>query len=83
MNSNIKVVLADPTGSGLFNKIKYGVMFSREESEGTRRRHQVDTVVEGKSSTWREPSPTAALMMAGWPIYRRWHQPHHPELFKG
>lgn len=47
MNTKIQIVLADPTGSGLFNKIKYGVMFAKEETEGTRRRHQVDTVVEG------------------------------------
>ncbi|KAG9050218.1 hypothetical protein FS837_006889 [Tulasnella sp. UAMH 9824] len=44
---SIKVVLADPQGSGLYNKIKFGVMFNAKESEGTRRRHQVDTVVEG------------------------------------
>ncbi|QRC98293.1 hypothetical protein JI435_043730 [Parastagonospora nodorum SN15] len=35
---NIKIVLADPPGSGLYNRVKYG---------GTRRRHQVDTIVEG------------------------------------
>lgn len=28
-------------------KVKHGVMFDIKESEGTRRRHQVDTVVEG------------------------------------
>jgi cysteine synthase len=44
---NLKVVLADPTGSGLFNKIKYGVMFHHHEKEGTRRRDQVDTIIEG------------------------------------
>ncbi|KAG8956215.1 hypothetical protein FRC04_004291 [Tulasnella sp. 424] len=44
---SVKVVLADPQGSGLYNKIKFGVMFNAKESEGTRRRHQVDTVVEG------------------------------------
>lgn len=44
---NVKVVLADPTGSGLFNKIKHGVMFHPKEKEGTRRRHQVDTIIEG------------------------------------
>ena len=43
----VNVVLADPQGSGLFNRIKYGVMFSMTEKEGTRRRHQVDSVVEG------------------------------------
>ncbi|KAK1059249.1 Cysteine synthase 2 [Friedmanniomyces endolithicus] len=44
---NLKVVLADPQGSGLYNKVKFGVMFSSTETEGTRRRHQVDSVVEG------------------------------------
>lgn len=43
----LKVILADPQGSGLYNKVKYGVMFDPMEREGTRRRHQVDTIVEG------------------------------------
>jgi len=43
----IRVVLADPQGSGLYNKVKHGVMFHGLEREGTRRRAQVDTVVEG------------------------------------
>jgi cysteine synthase A len=45
--SNLRVVLADPEGSGLYNKVKHGVMFSPTEKEGTRRRQQVDTIVEG------------------------------------
>lgn len=44
---NIKIVLADPEGSGLFNRVKNGVMFDSKEREGTRRRQQVDTIVEG------------------------------------
>ena len=44
---DMRIVLADPSGSGLYNKIKHGVMFHPQEREGTRRRHQVDTVVEG------------------------------------
>ena len=47
MGTNLKVVLADPEGSGLYNKVKHGVMFSNTEKEGTRRRQQVDTIVEG------------------------------------
>ncbi|KAI0275635.1 PALP-domain-containing protein [Russula aff. rugulosa BPL654] len=47
MADHILVALADPEGSGLYNKVKHGVMYDRKESEGTRRRHQVDTVVEG------------------------------------
>lgn len=44
---NLKVFLADPQGSGLYNKIKYNVMYAPTEQEGNRRRYQVDTVVEG------------------------------------
>ena len=43
----IKVVVADPQGSGLYNWVKYGVLFDTLEREGTRRREQVDTIVEG------------------------------------
>ncbi|EEP76702.1 cysteine synthase 2 [Uncinocarpus reesii 1704] len=43
----MSVVLADPQGSGLFNRIHFGVMFNTKEREGTRRRRQVDTIVEG------------------------------------
>ena len=44
---HVNIVLADPQGSGLYNRIKYGVMFDTKEKEGTRRRSQVDTIVEG------------------------------------
>ncbi|CAG8569300.1 6690_t:CDS:2 [Paraglomus brasilianum] len=44
---NLKVFLVDPPGSGLFHKIKHNIMYSPYEAEGTRRRHQVDTIVEG------------------------------------
>lgn len=65
MNPEIVIAIADPNGSGLYNKVrseghfhvlgladgtnqvKHGVMYDRREAEGTRRRHQVDTVVEG------------------------------------
>lgn len=47
MGDAVRIVLADPQGSGLFNKVKYGVMYSPTEREGTRRRQQVDTMVEG------------------------------------
>lgn len=43
----LRVVLADPQGSGLYNKVRHGVMYSPTEREGTRRRQQVDTMVEG------------------------------------
>ncbi|KAL4802985.1 tryptophan synthase beta subunit-like PLP-dependent enzyme [Aspergillus unguis] len=44
---NLNVVVADPQGSGLYNRVRYGVMFDTKEKEGTRRRRQVDTIVEG------------------------------------
>ncbi|KAJ7760963.1 PALP-domain-containing protein [Mycena metata] len=47
MKEDIMICLADPQGSGLYNKVKHGVMFDQREKEGTKRRHQVDTVVEG------------------------------------
>ncbi|KAJ3413145.1 hypothetical protein HDV05_008483 [Chytridiales sp. JEL 0842] len=43
----VQIILADPEGSGLFNKVKYNVMYAPTEAEGSRRRHQVDTIVEG------------------------------------
>ncbi|KAJ1644975.1 Cysteine synthase 2 [Coemansia erecta] len=43
----LQCFLADPQGSGLANKINHGVMFADTEREGTRRRQQVDTLVEG------------------------------------
>lgn len=47
VSSKVKVVLADPQGSGMHNRVKYGVMYDNVEKEGTRRRHQVDTLIEG------------------------------------
>jgi len=44
---SVLTVAADPPGSGVYNRIQYGVMYNATEAEGTRRRHQVDTVVEG------------------------------------
>ena len=46
-NKNIKIILADPEGSGLFNKVKYGVLFTKQEKEGYRLKNPFDTVVEG------------------------------------
>jgi len=45
--NNVRIILADPQGSGLYNKIRHGVMYSPTEKEGTRRRQQVDSMVEG------------------------------------
>lgn len=46
-SAGVRIVLADPQGSGLYNRIKYGVMYAGTEKEGTRRRSQVDSIVEG------------------------------------
>ncbi|RKP13551.1 transmembrane protein [Piptocephalis cylindrospora] len=44
---NVRVILADPQGSGLYNRVRHGIFYASQEQEGTRKRHQVDTVVEG------------------------------------
>ncbi|GAA0159592.1 lyase [Lithospermum erythrorhizon] len=46
-NSNIKCFLVDPPGSGLFNKVTRGVMYTKEEAEGRRLKNPFDTVTEG------------------------------------
>ena len=43
----IRCFLADPPGSGLFNKVTRGVLFASEEAEGTRLRNPRDTITEG------------------------------------
>ncbi|ODO06368.1 cysteine synthase A [Cryptococcus wingfieldii CBS 7118] len=53
---NLTIALSDPEGSGLFNKVRYNVMFDMKEREGTKRRHQVDTVVEGIGDTFLHAS---------------------------
>jgi cysteine synthase A len=47
VDPSIKAVLADPQGSVLFNAVRYGVLHAKEHNEGTRRRMQVDSLVEG------------------------------------
>ncbi|KAJ2781590.1 Cysteine synthase 2 [Coemansia javaensis] len=43
----VRCFLADPQGSGLANRVNHGVLFADTEREGTRRRQQVDSLVEG------------------------------------
>ncbi|KAL9147211.1 hypothetical protein ABFS82_13G158700 [Erythranthe guttata] len=45
--SSIKCFLIDPPGSGLFNKVTRGVMYTTEEAEGRRLKNPFDTVTEG------------------------------------
>ncbi|AAS54510.1 AGR021Cp [Eremothecium gossypii ATCC 10895] len=47
LGDSVHTILADPQGSGFYNRINYGVMYDHVEKEGSRRRHQVDTIVEG------------------------------------
>lgn len=46
-NPNIKCYLIDPPGSGLFNKVMRGVMYTKEEAEGRRLKNPFDTITEG------------------------------------
>ena len=46
-DKRIQIVLADPQGSALMNKVNYGVMFNTSQADGKRSRVQIDTVVEG------------------------------------
>ena len=41
------MVLIDPPGSSLFNKIKRGVLYTRHEAEGKRLKNPFDTITEG------------------------------------
>jgi len=42
-----RIVLVDPPGSSLFNKVKYGVAYASQQSERKLRRHRYDTLAEG------------------------------------
>ena len=44
---NVRVILADPQGSALANRINGGVLFNVKDKEGHRVKHPFDTVTEG------------------------------------
>lgn len=46
-NPRTRVVLADPHGSSLYNRVRHGVAYASEQAERTVRRHRYDTLVEG------------------------------------
>lgn len=46
-NPQVKCFLIDPPGSGLYNKVTRGVMYTREEAEGKRMKNPFDTITEG------------------------------------
>lgn len=43
----VRVFLVDPPGSALFNKVKFGVCYAREQRERGVRRHRYDSLAEG------------------------------------
>ncbi|VFQ97922.1 unnamed protein product [Cuscuta campestris] len=46
-DASIKCFLVDPPGSGLYNKVVRGVMYTSEEAEGRRLKNPFDTITEG------------------------------------
>jgi len=46
-NRNVKIALADPQGSSLFNRVMHGICYTPEQQERTLRRHRYDSIVEG------------------------------------
>lgn len=46
-NPRVQCYIVDPPGSGLYNRVTRGVMYSREEAEGKRARNPQDTITEG------------------------------------
>lgn len=47
IHSSCKCVLADPQGSSLFNKVKYGACYTPLQAETRLKRHRYDSIVEG------------------------------------
>ena len=46
-NEKLKVVLADPTGSVLYHRVRDGVAYTPQQAEKTLKRVRVDTITEG------------------------------------
>lgn len=47
MNPSVKIILVDPPGSALHNKIEHGVAYASEQRERALRKHRYDTLAEG------------------------------------
>lgn len=43
----MEIHLVDPPGSGLYNKVMRGVMFTKQEAEQKRLKNPFDTITEG------------------------------------
>ena len=46
-DENCKIILIDPPGSALYNKIKYNIAYTSEQRERGLLRHRYDTIAEG------------------------------------
>mmetsp|Transcript_7894 Transcript_7894/g.23341 ORF Transcript_7894/g.23341 Transcript_7894/m.23341 type:complete len:413 (-) Transcript_7894:501-1739(-) len=46
-NPSIRVILVDPPGSALYNKVKHGVAYADQQRERALLRHRYDTLAEG------------------------------------
>ncbi|EQC41797.1 cysteine synthase A [Saprolegnia diclina VS20] len=46
-NPAVQVILADPPGSSLYNKVRHNVCYAPQQSERTVKRHRYDTIAEG------------------------------------
>lgn len=46
-NNNIEIVLVDPLGSSLYNKVEHGVAYASQQQERGLQKHRYDTVAEG------------------------------------
>lgn len=44
---SVQIVLADPTGSSLFQRVKYGVCYTNQQAEKKIKKHRYDSIVEG------------------------------------
>jgi cysteine synthase A len=44
---SIQIILADPEGSSLFNKVQHNVCYTHQQSERKIRKHRYDSIVEG------------------------------------
>eukprot|EP00445_Apocalathium_hangoei_P027344 CAMPEP_0203922284 /NCGR_PEP_ID=MMETSP0359-20131031/62324_1 /ASSEMBLY_ACC=CAM_ASM_000338 /TAXON_ID=268821 /ORGANISM="Scrippsiella Hangoei, Strain SHTV-5" /LENGTH=1343 /DNA_ID=CAMNT_0050850125 /DNA_START=1 /DNA_END=4032 /DNA_ORIENTATION=+ len=47
VGSKARIYLADVSGSSLYNKVAWGVLYASEQAEQTVRRHRTDTIAEG------------------------------------
>lgn len=47
VHPSVTIVLVDPPGSSLYNKIQHGVAYAVEQQERTLRKHRYDTLAEG------------------------------------